>query len=110
MKDYAKAMQSFSQALLSPNPQLQSRSHYNLGNTLYQRGETQEAATEKLQDWTNALQHYDQTLKIDPENKEAKENRELVEKKIEELKKQQEPQPSPTPSPVPLAESAEERR
>ncbi|MEO5719863.1 MAG: VWA domain-containing protein [Chthoniobacterales bacterium] len=101
MKDYGKALQSFSQALLSPNPDLQSRSHYNLGNTLYQRGEGQKAAPEKLQDWTNALQHYDQTLKIDPENKEAKENREFVERKIEELKKQQEQQPSPTPSPSP---------
>ena len=39
MKDYGKALQSFSQALLSPNPELQSQSHYNLGNTLYQRGE-----------------------------------------------------------------------
>ncbi len=101
MKDYSKALQSFSQALLSPNPQLQSRSHYNLGNTLYQRGETQKSPDEKLQDWTNALQHYEQTLKLDPENKEAKENREFVQNKIEELKKQQEQQPSPTPSPSP---------
>ena len=101
MKDYGKALQSFSQALLSPNPELQSRSYYNLGNTLYQRGEAQKAPAEKLQDWTNALQHYDQTLKLDPENKEAKENRDFVQNKIEELKKQQEQKPSPTPTPSP---------
>ena len=47
MKDYGKALQSFSQALLSPNPELQSRSHYNLGNTLYQRGEGQKAPRKK---------------------------------------------------------------
>ena len=99
-KDYNKALQSFSQALLSPNPQLQSRSHYNLGNTLYQRGEAQKTPQQKLQDWNNALQHYEQTLKIEPEDKEAKENRDFVKKKIEELKKQQE-QPTPTPSPSP---------
>lgn len=101
MKDYGKAMQSFSQALLSPDQQLQSRSHYNLGNTLYQRGETQKKNEEKLKDWTNALQHYDQTLKIEPENKEANENSEFVKKKIEDLKKQEEQQPSPSPSPSP---------
>ncbi|MDQ6765723.1 MAG: VWA domain-containing protein [Verrucomicrobiota bacterium] len=100
MKDYGKAMQSFSQALLSPDLQLQSRSHYNLGNTLYQRGEAQKTDDEKLRDWTNALQHYEQTLKAEPENKEAKENSEFVRKKIEDLKRQQQ-QPTPTPSPSP---------
>jgi Ca-activated chloride channel family protein len=99
MKDYGKALQSFSQALLSPDRQLQSLSHYNLGNTLYQRGETQKANDKKLADWQNALQHYEQTLKIAPENKEAKENAEFVKQKIEELKQQQEQQPTPSPSP-----------
>src|SRR6266568_4116938 len=37
LKDYGKALESFSQALLSPDTGLQSRSHYNLGNTLYER-------------------------------------------------------------------------
>jgi Ca-activated chloride channel family protein len=95
MKDYGKALQSFSQALLSPDLQLQSRSHYNLGNTLYQRGEGEKKDEQKLTDWTNALQHYEQTLKIEPENKEAKENYEFVKRKMEDLKKkQQQKQPS----------------
>ena len=101
MKDYAKAMQSFSQALLSPDPSLQARSHYNLGNTLYQRGDTQKSPETKLTDWNNALQHYEEALKIDPEDKQAKENAGFVKQKIEELKKQQEQQPTPTPSPSP---------
>ena len=90
-------MNSFSQALLSPDAGLQGKSHYNLGNTLYQRGETQKKDDEKLKDWTNALQHYEQTLKITPDNKEAKENLEFVKRKIEELKKKREQQPSPSP-------------
>lgn len=101
LQDYSKALESFSQALLSPDKSLQSLSHYNLGNTLYQRGEQQKAAEQKLKDWENALQHYDHTLKIDPENKEAKENQEFVQKKIEELKQQQEQEPKPSPSPPP---------
>jgi Ca-activated chloride channel family protein len=110
MKDYGKALQSFSQALLSKDQQLQGKSHYNLGNTLYQRGETQKSKDEKLKDWANALQHYEQTLKIDPENKQAKENSEFVKNKIEELKKQQEQQPSPSPSPSPSPQDKKDKK
>jgi Ca-activated chloride channel homolog len=101
MKDYGKAMQAFSQALLSPDTSLQGKSHYNLGNTLYEHGDAQKSDEKKLTDWNNALQHYEETLKIDPQNKEAKENSEFVKKKIEELKKKRAQQPTPTPSPSP---------
>lgn len=101
MKDFGKALNSFSQALLSPDTSLQGKSHYNLGNTLYQRGDTQKKDDEKLKDWTNALQHYEQSLKIAPDNKEAKENLEYVKRKIEELKQKREQQPPPSPSPKP---------
>ena len=100
LKDYNKAMESFSQALLTPDTGLQSKGHYNLGNTLYQRGEIQKADEKKLSDWTNALDHYEQTLKLDPQNKEAKDNYDYVKRKIDELKnkkEQQQPSPSPTP-------------
>src|SRR6266404_4777315 len=97
MKEYGKALESFSQALLSADGGLQSKSHYNLGNTLYERGEAQKSDDKKLGDWTNALQHYEQTLKVEPQNKEAKENYEYVKKKIEELKKKREQPPPPSP-------------
>jgi Ca-activated chloride channel family protein len=99
LKDYSKAMESFSQALLSRDIGLQSKGHYNLGNTLYQRGEAQKSDEKKLSDWTNALDHYEQTLKLDPQNKEAKDNYDYVKKKIEELKNKKQDQPSPSPSP-----------
>jgi len=111
MKDFGKALNSFSQALLSPDAGLQGKSHYNLGNTLYQRGETQKKDDEKLKDWTNALQHYEQTLKITPDDKEAKENLEYVKRKIEELKKKREqPSPSPTPSPPPQEKKKDDKK
>jgi Ca-activated chloride channel homolog len=100
LKDYNKALESFSQALLTPDTGLQTKGHYNLGNTLYQRGETQKSDEKKLSDWTNALNHYEETLKLDPQNKNAKDNYEYVKKKIDELKnkkEQQQPSPSPTP-------------
>ncbi len=92
LKDYSKAMESFSQALLSRDIGLQSKGHYNLGNTLYQRGEAQKSDDKKLSDWTNALDHYEQTLKLDPQNKEAKDNYDYVKKKIEDLKNKQQQQ------------------
>ena len=100
LKDYNKALESFSQALLTPDTGLQNKGHYNLGNTLYQRGEMQKSDEKKLSDWTNALDHYEQSLKLDPENKEAKDNYEYVKKKIDELKnKKDQEQPSPSPTP-----------
>ncbi len=112
LKDYSKALESFSQALLSPETRLQSKSHYNLGNTLYQRGETQKSDDKKLSDWTNALDHYEQTLKLEPQDKEAKENYDYVKKKIEELKnrKQPEQQPSPSPSPSPPPKNKQDKQ
>jgi Ca-activated chloride channel homolog len=101
LKDYSKALESFSQALLSRDTGLQSKSHYNLGNTLYQRGEAQKSDEKKLSDWTNALNHYEETLKVEPQNKEAKENYEYVRKKIEELKNKKQPEQQPSPSPSP---------
>jgi Ca-activated chloride channel homolog len=99
LKDYSKALESFSQALLSRDTALQSKGHYNLGNTLYQRGETQKGDDKKLSDWTNALDHYQQTLKLEPQNQEAKDNYDYVKRKIEELKNKKQEQPSPSPSP-----------
>jgi Ca-activated chloride channel family protein len=92
LKDYTKAMESFSQALLSRDIDLQSKGHYNLGNTLYQRGEAQKSDDKKLSDWTNALDHYEQTLKLDPQNKEAKDNYDYVKRKIDELKNKKQQQ------------------
>src|SRR5438876_4587436 len=100
LKDYSKALESFSQALLTRDTGLQGKGHYNLGNTLYQWGENEKTDDKKLSDWTNALDHYEQTLKLDPQNKEAKDNYDYVKKKIEELKnKKSQQQPSPSPSP-----------
>jgi Ca-activated chloride channel family protein len=100
LKDYNKALESFSQALLTRDTGLQGKGHYNLGNTLYQRGEAEKTDEKKLSDWTNALDHYQQTLKLDPNDKDAKDNYDYVKKKIEELKnKKSQQQPSPSPSP-----------
>ena len=109
LEDYNKALESFSQALLSRDTGLQSKSHYNLGNTLYERGETQKIDDKKLGDWTNALDHYEQALKLEPQNKEAKENYDYVKRKIEELKNKKQPQQQPSPSPSPPKKNKQDK-
>ena len=109
LKDYNKALESFSQALLTPDSGLQTKGHYNLGNTLYQRGEMQKSDDKKLSDWTNALDHYEQTLKLDPQNKEAKDNYEYVKKKIDELKNKKEQQTTTIPFPNATAKEQTEQ-
>ena len=111
MRNYDKAAEAFSQALLSNDAAMQGKSHFNLGNTLFRRGESLPTDEKKLTDWTNALQHYEQTLQLEPNNKEAKDNYEFVKHKIEELKnKHPESQPSPSPPQKPLAPSEAAKR
>src|SRR3989441_2895797 len=110
LKDYNRALESFSQALLTRDTGLQSKGHYNLGNTLYQRGETEKSDDKKLSDWTNALEHYVQTLKLEPQDKEAKENYDYVKKKIEELKNKKNPEQQPSPSPSPPQKNKQDKQ
>ena len=97
MGDYNKALQSFSDALLSPDPKLQENSHFNLGRTLEDRADLDQTTETTLKDLTNAASHYEATLRLNPENEAAKANLEEVKKKIERLK--QHPKQKPTPPP-----------
>jgi Ca-activated chloride channel family protein len=87
--DYDKALEAFGKVIGSPNQQLRGQAEYNVGNTLVQRGALQEAKEEKIKEWTGALKHYDQALKIDPKNADAKYNEDLVRKMIDDLNKKE---------------------
>src|SRR5262249_51730560 len=95
--DYDKALQSFSDALLSPDPKLQENSHFNLGRTLEDRADLDQTTETTLKDLTNAASHYEATLRLNLENEAAKANLEEAKKKIERLK--QHPKQKPTPPP-----------
>ncbi len=86
--DFGKALDAFSKAITSPDPQLHAAAEYNLGNTLYQRGAVQKEKEPKIREWKNALQHYDQALNVQPENRDAKFNRDVVQRLIDELQKE----------------------
>jgi Ca-activated chloride channel family protein len=90
--DYAKAITHFTSALLADDPSLRAQADYNLGNSLVRRGEQAKATETKEKDWKDAIAHYDETLKLHPNDADAKANREIVKKMLEDLKKKQEQQ------------------
>ena len=90
-RDYALALEAFSKAVTTPDPRLRAAAEYNLGNTLYQRGAAIKDKEPKVKEWKNALQHYDQALNVQPGNKDAKYNRDLVQRLIDELEKKDPP-------------------
>jgi hypothetical protein len=75
----------------SPNPEIQERSYYNLGNSLYRAGEQTSEAQQKSQAWEQALKSYENALKLNPKDADAAFNRDVVKQRLEELKKQPSP-------------------
>ena len=101
MRDYNKALESFSGALLSGDTDLQERSHYNIGRTLEERADMEKSEDDSLKDLEDSQSHYEEALKLNPNDKAAKANLEEVRKKIERLKKKPKPTPTPPPQPPP---------
>lgn len=73
-RNYEEAMKSFQNATQKTNdPKLQAQSYYNLGNTLF-----------RLDKWQESIAAYQQALKLDPNDEDAKFNLEYVRRKIKE--------------------------
>jgi Ca-activated chloride channel family protein len=86
--DYDTALGAFSRAVTSSDPGLRGKAAYNLGNTLFQRGVKQQDKEARKSEWKNAIQHYDEALKVDPKDENAIYNRDLVLKLLEEQDQQ----------------------
>ena len=89
--DFVKASESLRASLRTQDLTLQQRSYYNLGNTLYRTGQgTLEKDPEAtIKTWEESLKAYQDGLALNPTDEDALYNKALVEKKLEELKKQQ---------------------
>ena len=97
MGDFNKALEWFSQSLLSKDKTLQQKSHYNIGRTLEERGDRAETNEKALGDLHNAQSHYEEAITLNPNDERAKANLEEVKKKIERLKQNPKKQPTPPP-------------
>jgi Ca-activated chloride channel homolog len=76
-KKFDQAVQALHQAINKGNRGLQGNSWYNLGNAFFENGKFKEA-----------VESYVQTLKINPADREAKQNLELALKKLQQKKSQ----------------------
>jgi len=92
--EYEAAVHDFGKALASPDPKLRAMAEYNLGTALLQRALMRDEEKEekpRKSDLSNAIQHFDEALKLDPKRNDAEFNRRVA--------KQELTKPKPTPPP-----------
>jgi Ca-activated chloride channel family protein len=79
----------------------QEDAYYDLGNTLYRAGQKSEqsAPQEALRQWTDAVKAYETALQLRSDDPDSKFNRDLVKRKIEALRQQQNQPPQSQPPP-----------
>jgi Ca-activated chloride channel family protein len=88
---YDTALPAFQKALGTDQVGVQQQAYYDMGNTQYRIGQKTEKATpqDTIKNWQAAVQSYDAALKLRPDDGDAKYNRDFVQKKLDELQKQQ---------------------
>jgi Ca-activated chloride channel homolog len=91
--NYDAAEKQFTAALTTPdiisNPKSQQQTYYNLGNTLYQFGNSLPDPDKKKELWQQSIENYSHAINLNTNDLDAQNNFRFVEQKLEELKKQQ---------------------
>lgn len=89
---YDDAARQFDQSLATPDLQLQESAYYNRGNSHFWLGEQSADAAQRKANWEKALKDFEFSMKLNPQDADAKFNHEFVKKRLEELKQQQQQQ------------------
>jgi Ca-activated chloride channel family protein len=84
-----EAAKQFDEAANASNLRLQGMAYYNRGNTLYYLGEQDPDPSKRGEAWKKSIQDFQNSLKLNPQDPDAKFNLEFVKKRLEELKQQQ---------------------
>lgn len=110
LNDYERAAEAYGAVAANGTEEQRAQALYNLGNTLYRRGELalsppgatkpdadamqpatpQSPTADTMRDWQTAIEHYEASLAIEPDNAKTSHNLEFVKKRLEELKQQEE--------------------
>ena len=91
-RQYEEAVRQFGQALNTPDINLQQQAYYNLGNALYYLGENNPDPSKRSKTWEDSIKDFQNTMKLNPKDGDAKFNYDFVKKRLEELKQQQQQQ------------------
>jgi Ca-activated chloride channel family protein len=88
--DYESAAKAFTQTLGSGNFSLQQGAYYNLGNTQYRLGQDdlKQDPKKTVSSWEDAIKAYQNALELNSNDNDARYNLGLVQKELDELKKQ----------------------
>ena len=91
---YDQALPAFQKALDTDQIPVQQQAYYNIGNTQYRLGQKTEKSSpqDTIKTWQGAIQSYEAALKLQPNDADAKFNRDFVQKKLDQLQKQQQQQ------------------
>jgi len=108
-KKYDEAIKSYERSLNGDKTEIIESAYYNMGNSYFRKGEfaIQSGDQNGIQHYRSAMANYKKTLEINPHNKDAKRNIEVVQVKIKELLQREEqkgqqgggeqkPQPKPS--------------
>jgi Ca-activated chloride channel family protein len=89
-RDFDRAVAGFSQALQEEDPALRERAHQGLAHSLYDQGDQALAKQPKftVRAWRDSVRHFDAALEHNPQDTALRENREFVQKRLEELQEQ----------------------
>jgi Ca-activated chloride channel homolog len=92
-QQFDEAIKKFDHVLrTSPDLDLQQSAYYNRGNSFYWLGEQSPDAAKKTENWEKAIKDFESSVKLNPQDADAKFNQEFVRKRLEELKQQQQQQ------------------
>lgn len=102
-EEYDTALEEFSEAVRADDPKMAAAAYYNLGNARYKKSKRefeaasivaqgQEGAPNPVQEYVqkleNCIQDYEECLKRDPNDEEAKYNLEVIRREIKNLMRQ----------------------
>ncbi|MEO7676525.1 MAG: hypothetical protein ABIV39_07175, partial [Verrucomicrobiota bacterium] len=96
-KQFEDAQKYLSAAAAAPDLKLQQQAYYNLGNASFEAGEAMPEPDKKKEAWEGSAKNFKNALKLNSEDADARHNLALVQKKLEELKKQQDQQQKQQP-------------